>query len=215
MFNTGFTMNPSEFSEDMNGITVSFLKRISRGINADITGSIAVYENGFYYNRLLWLKPDGRIFTYDKRHLFRMSGEDKVYSQGTSYFTAEINGWKIRPFICYDLRFPVWTRNVNKEYDLAVFIANWPASREMHWDTLLRARAIENQCYVAGVNRTGVDGNGTAYNGKSAVIDYRGNTILSSENSETVSSVELKYHDLVKYRESFPAWMDSDSFSLN
>jgi len=214
MFNTGFTMEPEKVSEEMNGDTVNFIKRLSHELGADITGSIPVRENGLYYNRLLWAKPKNKLFTYDKRHLFRMAGEGKIYSSGNSHLTINLNGWKIRPFICYDLRFPVWSRNSEMGYDIAVFTANWPAARDSHWDTLLRARAIENQCYVAGVNRIGRDGNGIDYNGRSAVIDYCGNTIFNADNKECVQTVELSYSDLSAYRESFPAWMDSDGFTL-
>ncbi len=214
MFNTGFTMNPTEVSEEMDGVTVDFLIRIARETQADITGSIAVNENGKYYNRLIWIKPDGEILTYDKRHLFRMGGEDKVYTQGGSLLTVDLKGWRIRPFICYDLRFPVWSRNSGIEYDLAVFTANWPAARDLHWDILLRARAIENQCYVAGVNRTGRDGNGVNYNGRSSVIDYYGKTLFQGEADECVHTITLSHSELIGYRESFPAWMDSDRFEL-
>ena len=214
MFNTGFTMKPSEVSEDMNGDTIKFLLRLSREISSDMTGSIPVKENGVFYNRIVWVKPGGEIFTYDKRHLFRMGGEDKVYSPGGSHLTVNINGWNIRPFICYDLRFPVWSRNCGMEYDVAIFSANWPAVRDFHWETLLRARAIENQCYVAGVNRTGHDGNRIAYNGKSAVIDYYGNIMYSADESECVKTVELPYSGLETYRKNFPAWEDGDKFKL-
>jgi len=215
MFNTGFTMNPAEISEEMTGKTVSFLIRLSRETQADITGSIAVNENGLYYNRLIWVKPDGEILTYDKRHLFRMGGEDKIYTPGNSLLTVELNGWRIRPFICYDLRFPVWTRNSGMEYDLALFTANWPAARDHHWETLLRARAIENQCYVAGVNRTGTDGNGVDYNGKSSVTDFYGKTIFMADEKESLKTVELSHEELLSYRKSFPAWMDGDKFTLS
>jgi len=215
MFNTGFTMKPSDAGENMNGAAVSFLRRMAKEINADITGSIAIKENGLFYNRLVWAKPGGELFTSDKRHLFRMGGEDKVYSPGNSHLTVDLNGWKIRPFICYDLRFPVWSRNYALQYDLAIYPANWPAKRDFHWETLLRARAIENQCYVAGINRTGSDGNGIVYNGKSAVIDFCGNGKYTADESESVSTVELSHEELLSYRESFPAWKDGDEFTLS
>lgn len=214
MFNTGFSMKPEKISERMDGEAADFLRRLSREVNADITGSIAVRENSLYYNRLVWCKPDGRMFTYDKRHLFRMSGEEKVYAAGSELLTVELKGWRIRPFICYDLRFPVWSRNSGLEYDLSVFTANWPASRGPHWDTLLRARAIENQSYVAGINRTGSDGNGNLYDGRSSVIDFCGNTMYQADEGECVFTVELSYSDLISYRESFPAWKDADSFKI-
>lgn len=214
MFSTGFTMSPSAAAEEMNGSSVKFLRRLADELNTDITGSIAVKENGVYYNRVVWAKPDGKIFTYNKRHLFRMAGEEKVYSGGSSLITIDINGWKIRPFVCYDLRFPVWTRNSGIQYDLALFISNWPAARAYHWDTLLRARAIENQCYVAGVNRTGSDGNGLLYNGRSSVIDYCGNAVYQADATECVHTLKLSFSELASYRESFPAWMDSDRFHI-
>jgi predicted amidohydrolase len=214
MFTTGFTMNPSAIAEDMNGNGVSAIKEWSSTSGADITGSIIVKEDNRYYNRLIWAKPDGEIFTYDKRHLFRMAGEEKVYSPGNSHLTVNLHGWRIRPFICYDLRFPVWTRNTGNEYDLALFTANWPAARETHWETLLRARAIENQCYIAGVNRTGSDGNSVNYNGKSSVIDFYGNILFQADERKCVQTVELSYDDLLNYRKSFPAWIDADRFDL-
>ena len=214
MFNTGFTMKPEELSEDMNGPSVSFLRRMAREVNADIAGSIAIKENGCYYNRLLWVKPEGDLFTYDKRHLFRMSGEEKIYTPGSSLITVNLNGWKIRPFICYDLRFPAWIRNKSLEYDLAIFVFNWPTSRDVHGDILLRARAIENQCYVVGVNRTGLDGNGLEYSGRSTVIDYYGDIIHRADRNESIFTVELFYDEMESYRESFPAWMDGDQFEL-
>jgi predicted amidohydrolase len=207
-------LKPDKAGEEMNGTTVSFLIRLARETKADITGSIVVKENGSYYNRLIWAKPDGEVLTYDKRHLFRMGGEDKVYTPGGSLLTVELNGWRIRPFICYDLRFPVWTRNSGMEYDLALFTANWPAARDLHWDTLLRTRAIENLSYVIGVNRTGRDGNGVTYSGRSAVIDYYGKILFQGEAKECVHTIELSHSGLTNYRESFPAWMDSDEFKL-
>lgn len=214
MFTTGFTMNPAQVSETMNGSAVSFLRQIAGECKCDITGSVVINENSMYYNRLVWAKPDGSICTYDKRHLFRMAGEEKIYSPGTGLLTVELKGWKIRPFICYDLRFPVWSRNAGMEYDLAVYSANWPAKREFHWNMLLQARAIENQCYVAGVNRAGVDGNDVAYSGGSAVINFGGKIIARCGNRECIETVELSRAELLSYRESFPAWKDCDKFKL-
>lgn len=214
MFNTGFTMKPEDVSEEMNGTSIDFLLRLSREVDISITGSIAINENNHYYNRLVWINPDGIIFTYDKRHLFRMGGEDKIYSPGNSHLKVNLKGWNIRPFICYDLRFPVWSRNSMMNYDLAIFTANWPAVRDSHWDILLRARAIENQCYVAGINRIGSDSNGLSYNGGSSIIDFFGNTLFHANDEECVQTVELSYSGLLSYRESFPAWKDSDKFTL-
>ena len=214
MFNTGYTMEPGKVSEEMNGPTVNFLLRISHELSCDVTGSAAIKENGNYYNRMLWVKPGGEVLTYDKRHLFRMAGEEKIYSAGSSHLTVSLKGWRIRPFVCYDLRFPAWTRNNGVEYDLALFAANWPAVRESHWDTLLHARAIENQCFVAGINRTGEDGKNVRYNGRSSVIDYYGNTMFCADAGECVHTVELSCSELLSYRKSFPAWKDADWFTL-
>lgn len=214
MFTTGFTMKPDGLAESMDGRAVHRLLEWSALLNADITGSIIYGENGRYFNRLVWVKPDGRILTYDKRHLFRMAGEEKIYSDGQSILTVELAGWKIRPFICYDLRFPVWTRNLRLEYDIAVFVANWPASRSYHWKSLLVARAIENQCYVVAVNRTGTDGNGNYYSGDSSIVDYSGNVVFTRADAPCVKTFELSYGELVAYRESFPAWKDADMFTL-
>jgi len=214
MFTTGFTMEAREHAEDMSGRTVARLLEWSRTIDADVTGSVIVRESGRYYNRLVWARPDGRIVTYDKRHLFRMAGEQGVYSAGDKKILVELKGWKLRPLICYDLRFPVWSRNVNNEYDAAVYVANWPAQRSLHWDALIKGRAIENQCYVIGVNRVGADGNGTSYSGGSIVVDFEGRVILDNKNEECARTVSLSYDDLAEYRRSFPAWKDADGFTL-
>lgn len=211
MFTTGFSMNVASLAQDMTGSAVKWLREKSRQKNFDIVGSIIVNDNGKYFNRLIWAKPEGEIFTYDKRHLFRMAGEEKVYSAGYQNITVELSGWKIRPFICYDLRFPVWTRNIENRYDAAIFIANWPERRSGHWKLLLQARAVENQCYVIGVNRVGTDGNGHHYSGDSSIIDPFGNIIFHKKNAAITYTVELSYETLKKSRESFPAWMDADT----
>jgi predicted amidohydrolase len=161
------------------------------------------------------VKPDGRLFTYDKKHLFRFAGEEKVYSAGIENITVELKGWKIRPFICYDLRFPAWTRNINNQYDIALFIANWPEKRSMHWKSLLQARAIENQCYVIGVNRVGNDGNDLFYSGDSSVIDPLGKIIFQKHEEECTYTTALSFNTLENYRKAFPAWMDSDIDMIN
>lgn len=155
MFSTGFTMNAPALAQDMKGSAVKWIIEKSAEKNVDMVGSIIADDGGKFFNRLLWAKPNGEIFTYDKKHLFRMAGEEKIYSAGTKNITVELNGWRIRPFICYDLRFPVWTRNIANQFDAAIFIANWPERRSAHWKALLQARAIENQCYMIGVNRVG------------------------------------------------------------
>ena len=215
MFTTGFSMNASKLAQNINGSSIKWLKKNSKQINADIVGSIIFKSNDLFFNRLLWAKPDGRLFTYDKKHLFRFAGEEKVYSAGVGNITVELNGWKIRPFICYDLRFPAWTRNINNQYDIAVFIANWPEKRSMHWKSLLQARAIENQCYVLGVNRVGVDGNGLFYSGDSSVIDPLGNIIFQKHKEECSYTTVLSFNILEDYRKTFPAWMDADDEMIN
>ena len=214
MFTTGFSMNAEKLAQDMGGTSVKWLREKSRSRQTDITGSMIIRENGKYFNRLLWAKPDGTLSYYDKRHLFRMTGEEKVYSAGDQNITVELKRWRIRPFICYDLRFPCWTRNLNNSYDVAVFIANWPEKRTSHWKTLLPARAIENQCYVIGVNRVGEDGNGYYHSGDSSVIDPAGNIIFRQQDEESVYTASLSYQVLQEYRKSFPVWMDADGCSL-
>ncbi len=215
MFTTGFSMNASSLAQDINGSSIKWLQNNSRQINADIVGSIIFKNNGLYFNRLLWAKPDGRLFTYDKKHLFRFAGEEKVYSAGIGNITVELNGWKIRPFICYDLRFPAWTRNINNRYDIAIFIANWPEKRAMHWKSLLQARAIENQCYVIGVNRVGTDGNGLFYSGDSSIIDPLGKFIFHKNDEECTYTTVLSFNILEEYRKTFPAWRDADIDMIN
>jgi omega-amidase len=211
MFNSGYTMHARDLAEEMEGPSVIWLQEVTAEKKADLIGSLIISENGNYYNRLLWVKPDGKTFYYDKRHLFRIEGEDKVYTKGNSKLTVELNGWKIRPFICYDIRFPVWVRNFGNEYHAAVFIANWPEKRSFHWKTLLAARAIENQAYVIGVNRVGKDGNGIAYSGDSTVIDASGKILFEQTQLECVQTITLSHSALLEYRKSFPVWMDADS----
>jgi len=210
MFTTGFTMNAAGFAQNMDGSSVKWLRDKSRQKNADIVGSIIVDDKGNLFNRLIWAKPEGDMFTYDKRHLFRMAGEEKVYSAGDKNITIDVFGWKIRPFVCYDLRFPVWTRNIDKQYDAAIFVANWPKRRSEHWKLLLQARAIENQCYVMGVNRVGTDGNGHPYSGDSSIIDPWGDILFQKHDEACIHTTNLSYDVLKKCRESFPAWMDAD-----
>jgi predicted amidohydrolase len=214
MFSTGFTMDTEKFAEEMDGETVSAMRRWSTVLNAHVAGSIIIRENGRFFNRVIVTSPDGNVYVYDKRHLFRMGGEDKKYTGGKENITVGIKGWRVRPFICYDLRFPVWSRNSADGYDLAFFCANWPAVRENHWETLLRARAIENQCYVAGVNRTGVDGRRIKYNGGSCVIGFRGEELYSAGVEPSIYTVEIQYEALLDYRKEFPAWMDADDFRI-
>ena len=186
-----------------------------------MTGSYIVKENGNFYNRLIWMQPDGTFHQYDKRHLFRMAREDQYYKEGKTRIIIEWMGWRIAPFICYDLRFPVWTRNRwnrgddQPAYDLAFFIANWPEARIGAWDILLKARAVENLCYVAGVNRTGKDGNGISYNGHSTLIDPKGRELIKPDTEESQTIVIPEKPVLNSYRKKFPAFLDGDSFVIN
>ncbi len=214
MFSTGFTMNVQKFAETMQGATVTWLKEMSDQVKADVIGSLIIKEDSKYFNRLLWVKPEGQIFYYDKRHLFRMTGEDKYFSAGSERIIVELNGWKILPLICYDLRFPVWARNRKNEYDMIVYIANWPERRSNHWDILLKARAIENQCFVAGVNRIGEDGNGINHTGQSAVIDYLGNETCTLNDKEKTETCRLSNAGLTEFRKKFPVWKDADEFQV-
>ena len=214
MFPTGFSMNADSLAETMEGPAVKWLIDIAHRYQVNITGSMIITENDRYFNRLIWARPDGELLTYDKRHLFRYAGEHKTYTAGSRQMTISLNGWKIRPFICYDLRFPAWTRNSNNGYDLAIFIANWPQTRADHWKTLLTARAIENQSVVIGVNRVGTDGNGLKYSGDSSVIDPTGRVLFQSAFQELEHTIRLSYADLRSYRKSFPALMDADRFQV-
>ena len=210
MFTTGFTMHPGHFAQTMGGTAISWMKARSQETRADITGSMIIGEDGCYYNRLIWVKPDGRLYWYDKRHLFRYAGEQDVYSAGRQHLLVECHGWRIRPFICYDLRFPVWIRNLDLVYDAALFVANWPQRRAPHWKALLKARAIENQCYVAGVNRVGVDGNGYYHSGDSRIIDPMGRMVAGMSDEEGIIAGVFSAEVLQDYRSQFPAWMDAD-----
>lgn len=214
MFNTGFSMKSCELGETMDGPGVQYLKKWARESGAVVTGSLIIEENGNYFNRLVWMRPDGSYETYDKRHLFRMANEQEHFSAGSNKLIVELNGWKICPLICYDLRFPVWSRNKN-EYDCLIYVANWPERRNYPWKTLLQARAIENLSYVIGVNRIGEDGNGINHSGDSEVNDFRGLPISKTNpQEESVETIALSYKELKEFREIFPAWMDADDFKI-
>ena len=224
MFSTGFTMNTTSLGEDMNGKTMLWLKNTSESSNKIITGSFIANINNQYFNRLIWMRPDGTFEYYDKKHLFRMANEDDYFSAGNSTFIVNLNGWKIRPLICYDLRFPVWSRNQYKieqnmaipDYDDLLYVANWPAVRINAWDILLKARAVENQAYCIGVNRIGEDGNGRNYNGHTTAIDPKGEFILNPvEETEGIFKIVLEHESLRKFREKFPQGLDADEFSLS
>ncbi len=215
MFTTGFSMQADKLAQNMDGPAVRWLCQTAQQHQTAIVGSMIIQEEGLYYNRLLWAGPDEQLFVYDKKHLFRFAGEEKVYTPGSRLITIELDGWKIRPFICYDLRFPAWTRNLGPAYDIALFIANWPERRSLHWRTLLRARAIENQCYVIGLNRVGQDGHGIDYSGDSAVIDSTGAILFEKTNAAVIQTVTLAYQQLQTSRQTFPAWMDADHDAIN
>lgn len=210
MFSTGFSMRAEGLAETMDGKAVAWMRQKAAEIKTVITGSVMVRDQDRFFNRLVWASPAGPMVTYDKKHLFRHAGEEKVYTAGEKRVTVELKGWRIRPFICYDLRFPIWTRNLNQAYDLAIFAANWPAKRAPHWRALLKARAIENQAYVAAVNRVGKDGNGFEYSGHSAVIDPKGDILFEEAYAACTTTVGLTCDTLFDYRKQFPAWMDAD-----
>ncbi|TAL26454.1 MAG: amidohydrolase [Aquabacterium sp.] len=214
MFTTGFSMNAPAVAETMNGKGVNWLLQTARRLRADVAGSLAIADGGHYYNRLVWAKPDGSLRHYDKRHLFSFAGEDGHYTPGREALVVEVDGWRIAPFICYDLRFPVWTRNREARYDLALYVANWPQRRAAHWKALLPARAIENQSYVIGLNRVGADGNGLAYSGDSLAIDPYGETLWKAQDGVEVRPLALSRSRLEEVRTQFPFLQDADDHEL-
>jgi len=224
MFSTGFSMAPERLAEQPAGPTTQWMQEQAALHNAVITGSIIVTENGYYYNRLIWAEPDGTVKHYNKRHLFRMGNEDKHYTAGTEKLIVELKGWKVCPLICYDLRFPVWSRNTFKannneaptaDYDLLLYVANWPEVRSHIWHVLLRARAIENQAYVVGINRIGNDGNNVPHDGLSDIMNFTGDSLRSADyNSPDVLRTSLSYENLLLFRKNFPAGLDADAFEL-
>lgn len=220
MFTTGFTMNAPKLAEHMNMRTFKWMRQMADQTGALILGSYIVTVHERYYNRMVWMEPGGIFKTYDKRHLFRMAIEHTTYSAGESLLVATWKGWRICPLICYDLRFPVWSRNTydattkQLNYDLLIYVANWPTARIEAWDALLKARAIENLCYTAGVNRVGLDGNGIEYNGHSAVYSPKGEVVFISEGVEMIKTVELIGQSIKAFRDKFPAYLDADEFSI-
>jgi omega-amidase len=214
MFNTGFSINPEALSETPDGITSLWMKDIAEKGNFGICGSFIVKEGTNFYNRWVFVAPDGEMWHYDKRHLFSLGGEDLLFSTGKNRLTFSFRGVRITPYICYDLRFPVWNRNKDKS-DLIIYAANWPEARRNNWITLLQARAIENQCYVAGSNRTGTDGAGIRYSGDSMIINPRGEILVSagSDKDSSVSS-EISMTELSEFRKKFPVLKDADDFTL-
>ena len=214
MFSTGFSMDAERMAEPMNGPTVTWMATMAVKHRCIITGSLIISEEGNYYNRMLWVQPDGSIGCYDKRHLFAYAGEDKHYTSGEKRLIAQVNGWRINVMVCYDLRFPVWARNQGEEYDVLLYVANWPEPRSLAWQTLLQARAIENQCYVAGINRVGTDGKGFKYAGESSVFGPLGETIWQAGNEVICKTVTADKETLIKVRSTFPFLNDADKFLL-
>jgi len=214
MFTTGFTMNPAPLAEDMDGPTVRWMKERSSAGGYALCGSVIIGEEGMYYNRMIFVTPSGEVTCYDKRHLHSMSGEQTVYSRGNKRVVVPYREFSFNLQVCYDLRFPVWSRN-RGDTDVIVYSANWPAVRSNVWKALLVARAIENQCYVIGVNRVGENPDGTAYNGDSAIIGPKGEMLASPEpGAEGVVSAMLSMESLEKYRTDMPIWRDADPFEL-
>ncbi len=213
MFTTGFSMAASRLAEPMNGRTMDWMAAQSAQLGAVVTGSFIATEGGQFFNRLVWMRPDGSFELYDKRHLFSPAAEHETYTAGQRKLVTEWLGWKICPLICYDLRFPVWSRNV-EGYDLLLYVANWPERRSYHWRQLLIGRAIENQCYVAGVNRCGSDGKGLHYAGDSAVVDYSGKLLYQISDAANIFTISLSLEMLHSYRESLQFLADTDDFEI-
>jgi omega-amidase len=216
MFTTGFTMNPEKNAETQPGVSLEWMLKKAQEKKCVIIGSVSVKEHDKYYNRLYVTKADGTYQYYDKRHLFKMGKEDEHYTAGTKNITVEIKGWKVRPQICYDLRFPVWSRNKNyNPYDVLIYVANWPEVRSYPWKQLLIARAIENQCYVIGVNRIGVDGNSFPHSGDSVVLSAKGETLSKTQaHEDKVETTALSYDALHEFRKLFPVLDDADSYTI-
>ena len=219
MFTTGFTNAAPELAEPMNSKTFRWMKQQAMQTQAAVTGSFIARDGKDLYNRLLWMQPDGEYLTYDKKHLFRMSEEHEIYSAGEERLVVEWKGWKICPLICYDLRFPVWSRNLTLDdaslsYDILIYVANWPAVRSQVWRALLHARALENLSFCIGLNRVGEDGMNIAYNGQSLVFDYKGEINADLADKDTITTVELSKPALEEFRRKFPAYLDADPFTL-
>ncbi len=215
MFTTGFSMRPEGLAEPMDGPTVEWMREQAQDLGAALTGSFICGEGGRYYNRLIFMFPDGYCAQYDKKHCFTLAGEHEHYTPGREHLLVEWQGFRIRPLICYDLRFPVWSRNApDHSYDLLLYVANWPARRAAHWQNLLTARAIENQAYTVGVNIVGTDGNGLEYRGDSSLTDYAGEKIGELSLLEGVFTSKLSLENLQKYRQNLPFLADSDPFQL-
>jgi omega-amidase len=219
MFPTGFSMRPETFAEQMDGPTLSWMRSVAARKKIVLTGSLIIEEDGNYFNRLVWMLPSGQYGCYDKRHRFAYAGEDAHYTAGQKRLVASVKGWKVLLLVCYDLRFPVWSRQQppepsNLEYDLIIYVANWPERRSHAWKTLLQARAIENQSYVIGVNRVGDDGNKIAHSGDSMIIDPQGEVLYHAAPKEDVFTLTLTKEHLDTIRQRFPFWRDADHFYI-
>ena len=227
MFSTGFSMRPEALAEKMEGPTVAWMKRVAAEKRIILTGSVIIEEDGKYFNRLIWMLPNGQYGNYDKRHLFAYAGEGEKYTAGQKRLIASVKGWKINLQVCYDLRFPVWARQTPDgphaqdsgaaaahEYDLLIYIANWPERRSLAWKTLLQARAIENQAYVAGVNRVGNDGHNIYHSGDSMIIDPLGEVLYHNSREEDIFTYTFQKDKLEEARSRFPFWRDADDFSI-
>lgn len=225
MFSTGFSMRPEELAETMDGETLQWMQRIAAQKKVILTGSVIIKEGAHYYNRLIWMLPNGQYGVYDKRHRFAYAGEDDHYTAGSKRLIASVKGWKINLLVCYDLRFPVWARQSpprlrekesgsELEYDVLIYVANWPERRIHAWKTLLQARAIENQCYVVGANRVGDDGNNIHYSGDSMIIDPLGEVVYTKKDEEDIYTITLEKTQLDSVREKFPFWKDADDFMI-
>lgn len=224
MFSTGFSMHSQELAEEMEDETVGWMKQMAEKYRIALTGSLIIKETDNYFNRLIWMLPNGQMAWYDKRHLFGYASEHEHYSRGNKRLITSVKGWKINLQVCYDLRFPVWSRQQNSEdeegntipeYDVLIYVANWPERRSLAWKTLLIARAIENQCYVIGVNRVGKDGNDIYHSGNSMIVDPLGEILYHMADEEDINTVVLQKEHLEMIRSKFPFWKDGDGFRIN
>ena len=214
MFTTGFSMEAAALAEPMGGKSIKWMHKIAKQYDCVVTGSLIIKDEEKFYNRLIWMRPDGTYDCYDKRHLFALGKEHQTYTAGNKKLIVELNGWKICPMICYDLRFPVWMRNVDEEYDLMLIVANWPERRIAHWRALIAARAIENQAYVIGVNRVGHDGNEVYHSGDSTCIDPNGNVVYYKRDEEDMYTFTIIADEVKKTRRALPFLKDADEFKI-
>lgn len=214
MFSTGFTMSAEKLAEPMNGKTMQWMQQTASKYGCVVTGSIIIKEDNKFYNRLIWMRSDGTFEHYDKKHLFTLGKEPETYTAGNQRLIVELNGWKVCPMVCYDLRFPAWLRNNHQAYDLLIIVANWPERRALHWRSLLPARAIENQSYVVGVNRVGHDGNQVYHSGDSTCIDPNGNVIYYKRDEEDLYTFTISAEELIKARRYMPFLKDADDFTF-